>query len=135
MDINSNNLNERLKILLLVGSGGFIGSVLRYFISVNTPHKFLSSVPTATLLVNIIGCFIIGAIFGVGERTEINPNVRFFLTAGFCGGFTTFSAFSVETFSMFKSEMISQAFIYIIASIVFGLVTTFAGYYCVRLFQ
>jgi CrcB protein len=128
-------LNEKLKILLFVGSGGFIGSVLRYLISVNTPYKFLSSVPSGTLLVNIIGCFIIGIIFGMGERTLIHPPVRFFLTAGFCGGFTTFSAFSVETYSMLKSEMISQAIIYIIASIIFGLAATFLGFYCIRLFQ
>ena len=91
-----------MRILLLIGTGSFIGGVLRYLLSQFIQTKFLSAFPFGTLGVNIIGCFTIGLVFALSERTNMSPEMRLFLATGICGGFTTFSAFSNETFSLMR---------------------------------
>jgi CrcB protein len=128
-------LNEKLKIALVVGTGGFIGSIGRYLISSTTTQSIFSAVSTGTILVNLTGCFIIGLLYGIGEWVVIPVHLRFFLAAGLCGGFTTFSAFSIETFSMIKDGLIFQASLYILSSVILGIAATFLGVISIRLFQ
>lgn len=118
-----------LRSILIVGLGGFAGSVLRYLAA-----RFLNTnFPWGTMLVNIAGCLLVGIFYGMIERGDIaSPEVRLLLTVGFCGGFTTFSAFMNENFMMLKAgEFLPLAF-YTAGSLVLGLIATWFGYWLVR---
>ncbi|MHB1148410.1 MAG: fluoride efflux transporter CrcB [Lutibacter sp.] len=122
-----------MKILLLIGTGSFIGGVLRYALSQFIQTKSLSTFPFGTLGVNIIGCFTIGIVFALSERTNMSPEMRLFLATGICGGFTTFSAFSNETFGLMRDGQLFYASAYITSSVLFGVFATFIGYSLLKL--
>ena len=105
---------------LAVGLGGFVGAVLRYLISL-IPIKNPDAFPINTFIINIAGAFAIGCIALVATKnTDIDPKVLLFLKVGICGGFTTFSTFSLETAELIKSGSVVTAIIYVILSIVIG---------------
>jgi CrcB protein len=114
-----------LKGFLLVGLGGMIGSMLRYLFAVLIkPQSF----PYATLSVNILGCLIIGIVMGLVLKNEtLNQNWKLFFATGICGGFTTFSAFSLECVQFIEQQRYAAMLGYIGLSIVLGLAATFAG--------
>lgn len=116
-----------MKIILAIGIGSFIGGILRYLLSLFIQNKFLSTFPFGTMSVNILGCFLIGLVFGLSDRGNISMEVRLFLATGFLGGFTTFSAFSNETIAMLRDGQLWQSFMYIICSVGVGLLATFTG--------
>src|SRR5438034_10636311 len=88
--------------ILLVGIGGFVGSIARYLVAVFFAGQLSSAFPFATFAVNVVGCFLIGILFALSDRGNIlTPEWRIFLTTGFCGGFTTFSTFSYESIRLF----------------------------------
>lgn len=122
-----------MKSLLLVGTGAFIGGVCRYLFSQFIQIRILSTFPFGTLGVNILGCFVIGLVFALSERTAISPEWRLFLATGICGGFTTFSAFSNETFGLLRDGQLWYASTYVITSVLFGLLATFIGYSILKL--
>jgi len=122
-----------MRILLLIGTGSFIGGVLRYALSQFVQTKFLSAFPFGTLGVNILGCFAIGIVFALSEKTNMSPEMRLFLATGICGGFTTFSAFSNETYSLMRDGQLFYASAYITSSVLFGLLATFIGYSLLKL--
>ena len=123
-----------MRLLLIIGSGSFIGGILRYLTSQSLQSKFLSAFPFGTLGVNIIGCFLIGIIFGLSEKTNLSSETRLFLATGICGGFTTFSAFSQETISLFHDGEFFYAGAYISASVLLGLLATFIGISLFKIF-
>jgi CrcB protein len=129
----TSNRPEEMRILLLIGTGSFIGGVLRYSLSQFIQTKSLSSFPFGTLGVNIIGCFAIGLVFALSEKTNMSPEMRLFLATGICGGFTTFSAFSNETFSLMRDGQLFYASAYITSSVLFGVFATFIGYSLLKL--
>lgn len=89
--------------ILYVGIGGFVGTCLRYMISVNSPQIFGTKLPYGTLIVNVVGGILIGLIMELSLTTDlITANLRLFLTTGIMGGLTTFSTFSYETVSLFS---------------------------------
>jgi CrcB protein len=116
-----------MKIVLLVGFGSFIGGMSRYLVTLFVQNKILSTFPYGTLAVNIIGCFLIGVIYGLSERGNMNPEWRLFLATGIMGGFTTFSSFSNETVSMLRDAEYLPAFSYVVFSVIVGLAATFGG--------
>jgi len=119
-----------LKNLLLVGLGGSIGSMLRY-----GSHLLLNTrlFPWATFAVNILGSFIIGVVFAMSIREEPLPEGwKLFLATGICGGFTTFSAFSLENLGLMQSGKFGMALTYIILSIILGISATFLGYQLIK---
>jgi fluoride exporter len=116
-----------MKIILAIGIGSFIGGISRYVLSLFIQNKFLSAFPYGTLGVNIIGCFLIGIVFGLSERGNITMEWRLFLATGVLGGFTTFSAFSNETVSLLRNGQLWHAFTYIACSVLIGLIATFTG--------
>ncbi|MBC8278127.1 MAG: fluoride efflux transporter CrcB [FCB group bacterium] len=92
-------------MLLIVGTGGFFGTVFRYLLNVLIQkNSLLPSIPLGTLTVNVLGCFLIGFLGGLMEAKQLlNQGLRLLLFIGFLGGFTTYSAFSYETFGFMKS--------------------------------
>ena len=117
-----------IKSLLMVGLGGGAGSMLRYlcqrWINNFYPHPF----PWGTLLVNIVGCFLIGVFYSMSERSNfLTPEWRLLLTTGFCGGFTTFSAFTLEGIDLLKENRTGLLLAYIAASVLVGLLATYIG--------
>jgi CrcB protein len=116
-----------MKMILVIGAGSFIGGACRYMLSQFIQNRFLSTFPYGTLGVNIIGCFLIGLVFGLNERGNIGMEWRLFLATGIIGGFTTFSAFSNEIVFLLRDGQFWHAFVYISASIFIGLLATFTG--------
>ena len=115
-----------LKHFLLVGLGGGIGSMLRYAAALLIPSRLF---PYATLSVNIVGCFIIGLVMAMSARDDSFAQTwRLFLATGICGGFTTFSAFSVENMELLQNGKPGIAIMYILLSVVLGIAATFLGY-------
>ncbi|MCD6544428.1 MAG: fluoride efflux transporter CrcB [Flavobacteriaceae bacterium] len=116
-----------MRIAVLIGIGSFIGGILRYLMALFIQSKVLSTYPYGTLTVNILGSLIIGIVFGLTDRFNLSPEWRLFLATGICGGFTTFSAFSLETMFMLQEGQYLYGISYITVSILFGLLAVFLG--------
>ena len=118
-----------LKHILLIGTGGFIGSVARYYVSrLNLLGDFLS-IPIGTLLVNIAGCFIIGFLTGISDKSNLlSTDMRLFLMVGFCGGFTTFSSFANENLMLLHTGEILSIILYTSLSVILGFLAVYLGY-------
>lgn len=123
-----------MKIILVIGLGSFIGGVLRYLLSNFAQSNFHTAFPFGTLAVNIIGCFLIGIVFGLTDKIEFSQEWRLFFVTGLLGGFTTFSAFSIEAVTLLRDGMFLYASAYIFASILVCLTATFIGIYIIKLF-
>ena len=112
----------------MVGLGGFVGAVSRYSIQTLLSNRYPGTFPLGTFVVNILGCLFIGIIYGLAERHKVMTyEIRLLLAVGFCGSFTTFSAFSVENLNMFQIGNYVVAGLYITFSILFGLAAVYAG--------
>ncbi len=116
-----------MRIAFFIGIGSFIGGVMRYLISQAIQNKLNYGFPYGTLTINIVGCFLIGILFGFAERSGLSNEWKLFLATGVLGGFTTFSAFSYESIYLFRDGQLASAFIYIACSISIGLLATWAG--------
>lgn len=120
-----------MKQALLVFIGGGFGSVARYLIG-----KYLNNtdgIPYGTLLVNVLGSLLIGIILGLAiKNNTLNSNQTLLLATGFCGGFTTFSAFAFENQQLLKSGDFMSFAVYTIASFALGFLAVFLGMYLVK---
>ncbi len=103
------------KILLLVAGGG-IGTVARFVVSDYTHKYYLGNFPLGTLMVNMIGSFIIGILWGLFDMQNLHHGIRAFLFIGILGGFTTFSAYAIESFNMFKDGDVKLAMLNVMAN-------------------
>jgi CrcB protein len=121
------------RIILIIGAGGFIGSIARALSQKVISHYFHIAFPLGTLLINLTGCFLIGIIYALSEKNNISsPEWRAFLATGFCGGFTTFSAFSLESINLISGGEFVYFALYISASIIIGLAATYFGTFIIR---
>lgn len=111
---------------LIVGAGGAIGAIGRYLIGL-LPMNPENGFPVKTFLINVIGCFIIGIIAALADRNAVNPNLVLLIKVGICGGFTTFSSFALETEGLLAKGQTVVALMYVIASIVCGVLVVFAA--------
>lgn len=120
--------------ILLVGLGGFIGSILRYFVSVLAATQISSAFPFGTIIVNVAGCFLIGVIFALSEKGNVlTPEWRVFLTTGFCGGFTTFSTFSYESMRLLQDGQFLFLALNLTLSVAVGFAATYLGMFVIKI--
>lgn len=117
-----------VKSILLVGFGGFIGSVARFLVSRYFQENVASVFPWGTFAVNIVGSLLIGIIYGVSEKGELlNSDARLFLAVGICGGFTTFSTFSNDAFLLLRQQEWLRFVVYPSLSFFAGLMAVYIG--------
>jgi fluoride exporter len=118
-----------IKNILIIGTGGFIGSVARYFVSrLNISVSFFA-IPVGTLIVNVLGCFVIGALTGLAGKNELlSREWRLFLMVGLCGGFTTFSTFASENLVLLHNGQIASLLLYTGLSLFLSFAAVYFGY-------
>lgn len=116
-----------MKQIILVGLGGGVGSILRYITSVITLKYYSSTFPLATFIVNIVGCLIIGVLVGLFDKNILSDDLKLLLITGFCGGYTTFSAFSLENILLLQSGHYLILITYIVASVLVSLFAIWIG--------
>jgi CrcB protein len=122
-----------MKAILLVGLGGGIGSIFRYLTTVVVSKWSHSAISPATFIANILGCILVGIIFGIIEKQQIISNdLKLLLITGFCGGYTTFSAFSLENLQLIQSGHAGHAIVYALSSIILGILAVWGGIMIVK---
>ena len=114
--------------IICVGCGGFLGAISRYIISIYTSKQFLFKIPLGTLIVNVLGGFLIGLIMKLTIKNNfISPQLKLFLTTGIMGGLTTFSTFSYETIVLIKEGNILLAILNILLNLILSLLGVVLG--------
>ena len=122
-----------MPVVLWVALGGAIGSAARYGVNVWSGRMFGTAFPWHTLVVNILGCFIMGALTEMmALKMNVGQETRAFLTTGILGGFTTFSAFSLDFAYLVERKQLAAAGGYALASVVISLLAVFAGMNVIR---
>lgn len=123
-----NDAQFMIKTILIAGTGGFIGTVLRFLVSRYFQENTFSVFPWGTFTVNIVGSLLIGIFYGISERGNfLSPDVRIFLTVGICGGFTTFSSLSNDAFMLLQDKEWLKVSLYTSLSFFLGLVAVYLG--------
>lgn len=118
-----------IKQILLIGTGGFIGSVARYFVSKLNLYFHFLDIPIGTLTANVVGSFLIGFLTGISDKSTIlSADLRLLLMVGLCGGFTTFSTFSSENLMLMHTGQFLSVLIYTGISIFLGFTAVYLGY-------
>ncbi len=124
---------KTLYAILAVGSGGFIGSVLRHLLTV-TCQRISPAFPHGTLWANLLGCLLLGTVTGLSVNTAgLSPSARLFIATGICGGFTTMSTFTGETFGFLRDTEYARAAVYFTATILGSVALFCAGIFGARL--
>ena len=112
---------------LAVAAGGALGAMARYGVGVATTKMWGQNFPYGTLGLNILGCFVMGLLIGLfAMKDPVDPTLKLFLTTGVLGGFTTFSAFSLETIMLYERKPL-LAFVYVAASVIFSILACWIG--------
>jgi len=120
-------------MLWYIAVGSAIGGVSRYLVGGLTQRVVGGTFPAGTLLINVTGSFLLGLILRYGvETSTLTPEVRAFLTVGFCGGYTTFSTFSYETVALAEDGEWTRAALYVALSVGLSLIATFLGFAAAR---
>ena len=123
-----------IRSFLIVGLGSFVGGGMRFLCSRMIQNYVHHPFPLGTFVVNVLGCLAMGLFCGYFERGHVmNPDIRLFLTVGFCGGFTTFSTFMNENLQLLKSEQYVWIALYSAFSLFVGLLAVWLGHTLFRL--
>ena len=126
-------MNQIIYTSLIIGLGGFIGTILRFLLSSSIEKSFATSIPIGTILVNLIGCFLIGLLSGcltqkMGDQTQL----FFFLTIGVLGGFTTFSAIAMDSQVFIENGEYLKMLTYISVQAILGIALCLIGYNLIK---
>ncbi len=122
-----------IKNILLVFAGSAVGGTARYAVGLFVQSKNNVNFPLGTAVINVLGCFLIGMVYAIAARNaQSSSEIKLLLATGFCGGFTTFSAFALENLELFKSGQYLTALTYIILSVVLGILAVFLGAYLLK---
>ncbi len=122
-----------MKPLLIIGIGGAFGSICRYLAQVYIGKYTTLTFPVGTLVVNLTGCFLIGILFGLSSKYAwMTMEWRLFLITGICGGYTTFSSYSLDSINLLRHGNYTYFFVYVLGSVIVGLLATVAGASLVR---
>lgn len=126
-------MNQIIYTSLIIGFGGFIGTILRFLLSSSIEKSFATSFPIGTILVNLIGCFLIGLLSGyftqkLGDQTQL----FFFLTIGVLGGFTTFSAIAMDSQVFIENGEYLKMLTYISVQAILGIALCLIGYNLIK---
>ena len=117
-----------VKSIIITGLGGFVGTACRFLISRFIHLNIVSIFPWGTFTVNVIGCLMMGILFGIFEKGDmLSPGVRLFLIVGFCGGFTTFSSLSNDAFLLLRDNEWWKMITYTSLSFFTGLLVLYLG--------
>jgi len=117
-----------IKSILIAGTGGFIGTVLRFLVARYFQENTFTLFPWGTFTVNIVGSLLIGIFYGMSERGNLlSPEIRIFLTVGICGGFTTFSSLTNDAFMLLQEKEWLKLSLYASLSFFLGLVAVYLG--------
>jgi CrcB protein len=117
-----------IRNLLLVGLGGGIGTIGRYLVQKWVNGVYQQSFPLATFLINITGCFLIGVLYALAEKSNVlSPQSRLLLITGLCGGFTTFSTFAFENTVLLRTGDIITFILYAAGSVIIGILAVYLG--------
>lgn len=119
-----------IEYMIIAGVGGFFGTCGRYLTGVAAKKIFGSGYPFGTFIVNVVGCFIIGLLFGIWDSHEMDTAMKVLLISGFCGGFTTFSSFSHDSFKLIKEGQTGKFVLYLVSSVALGLLMVWLGMKC-----
>lgn len=115
--------------LFFIGLAGFIGTLMRYWMSGIVARRYGETFPAGTLLVNLVGCFLVGLLFYIlQERFLVNQTVRTVILIGFLGGFTTFSSFGLQTFTLLQDREVGLALLNLGIANAGGVFLVWAGY-------
>ena len=123
-----------MKAILLIGLGGGLGSILRYGVGVWSQKIGWAPFPLGTVLVNLIGSLLIGVIYGWIDKQSIpvSQDLQFLAIIGFCGGFTTYSAFSYDTLLLMEKGHYSTAIGYVLVTLLAGWLLVYLGYLTIQ---
>ena len=126
-------MTAHLQLILAVAMGGAVGSVARYLVGVGSTRLFGVGFPWGTLMINIAGSFLIGVLVELfALKWDLPQTVRVFLTVGICGGFTTFSTFSLDAYVLIERGELWPAAAYMIGSVALSIGGLIAGLHLVR---
>lgn len=130
----SAKLANKMQRLIYIGLAGGVGTSLRYWLSEWTARRFGETFPLGTLVVNLLGCFLAGLLFYLMfDRFVVSPTVRVVVLIGLLGGFTTFSSFGLQTFTLLRDGEMGLALLNIGVSNVAGLLLVWVGYSLAKL--
>ncbi len=122
-----------LQLILAVAAGGALGSVARYLVGIGSTRLFGVSFPWGTLIINIAGSFLIGVFVEMfALKWDLPQTARVFLTVGICGGFTTFSTFSLDSYVLIERGEFGLAAAYIVGSVVLSIAALVGGLHLIR---
>ena len=120
--------------IIFIGMAGLVGTLGRYWLSGWADERWSTNFPVGTMLVNLVGCFVIGVLFHAsGEGYFSDPTLRVAVLTGLLGGFTTFSSYGVQTFNLMRDGQMGLAALNLVLSNVAGLMLVWAGYLVSRL--
>lgn len=121
-----------MKLFIWVALGSGLGGVLRYAVSTLFLDKTKTEFPTGTFIVNLAGCLLIGILFGLFQKSKPDLGWQLFLTTGLLGGFTTFSAFSLESIQLWQTGHFKMVITYVVLSVIGGLLLTALGFWVMK---
>ena len=123
-------LREPSVNIVLIAAGGALGSVARYGLSSLVQRLVPTAFPLGTFAVNVAGCLVLGTIVGAaaGHRVTVSPQARAFVLIGLLGGFTTFSAFTYETYTLLHEGLVVRALVNTVGQVVLSLLALWGGY-------